>query len=404
MVSEARNLLGYSDCFDDQNSYGAVVSFEDIAKKYSLECYRFDYTLKEWLDQNTTEKDGERTKKGRHSTEFGVRHDNLQASRDARKIIRGILCAYFEVFNSKSYHGSLDDPDNYLISLEKNHDHLSFVPTKVHVRFRFKKLSKRVDSGNIKVEQNHDRHCIRDMIFGEILEANHGIYDQEWQQMHNSLDTFNLGWGRLANHVSLWHWKERFDFFFKLSTWANYGNKGQDPRFDRRTRASTLQDVLRGRLPQYKGWKKDILVDSPLHKFLVGPESSNYSDSVFDLLRFIRNAYQHITEKKKDHSGEYLYIKNHENWAEENVVEHEKTGTLGGCGLIVGQDLGFVANKKGFGGSDLDFFNHAIFMKPESPIFVESSASTGILKCQCAVRPPGKIEATNPDEAVASAI
>ncbi|KAG5542886.1 hypothetical protein RHGRI_015843 [Rhododendron griersonianum] len=194
---------------------------------------------------------------------------------------------------------------------------------KVHVRFRFKNLSKRVDSGNIMVEQNYDRHCIRNVIFGEILESDHSIYNQEWQDLHKSLTTLDRGWKYLANHVSLWHWKERFDFFIKLSTWGHYGKKKMGFVLDPRSRFLNMDILLRDRLPQYLNWNTTILpnfVGSPLLKFL-SASTSSYDSSVFDLIRFIRNVYQHITDKKKD--DKYLYIDRHVHWAKEEVTEHE---------------------------------------------------------------------------------
>ncbi|KAF7139958.1 hypothetical protein RHSIM_Rhsim06G0012500 [Rhododendron simsii] len=101
MVSEARNSPGYSDCFDDQNSCGAGVSFEDITEHYSLECCRFDYTLKQWLDLNTVEK--EKTKNGRHNIDFGVRIVTYSQTKKQGILSGGFYVSIFRVRNIRRF-------------------------------------------------------------------------------------------------------------------------------------------------------------------------------------------------------------------------------------------------------------------------------------------------------------
>lgn len=109
--------------------------------------------------------------------------------------------------------------------------------------------------------------------------------------------------------MCLWHWKERFDFFSKLSIWGHYGE--EDGTWHGNTRnAEDLRGFFGLHLPQYEGWDNRILGDfvgSPVHKFL-SESSESYDSFVFYLVRLIRNLYQHITERKKDFSRDYIYI------------------------------------------------------------------------------------------------
>lgn len=92
------------------------------------------------------------------------------------------------------------------------------------------------------------------IIFGSILPDEVSNYSLDIQRLHNALANGSLDKEVLANHPSVWGWRDRIFFFFKVMTWSKYG------------RGRSLAKELRFVKHDYCSWKDQLQSGTPFHK------------------------------------------------------------------------------------------------------------------------------------------
>ncbi|KAL0002802.1 hypothetical protein SO802_016583 [Lithocarpus litseifolius] len=242
----------------DSNSYAV--------RKSSLR-RRNESTLKSWLEENTD--NWSKTYKG-----WGAN----RPSHSACKLIKAIIMSVsdFHAYRRR-IHGSLKFKENYLLrkDLEGN-----FIVKLVH---------KAVDGDISTKTQKGDIEDMLSIIFDTILaDVPQRDYAHDLKCLRDLIgkcDGSVSDWLHIIKHPSLWNYKKRVDFIFRLHTLLENDPVGPYIRSELKKMDRILGD-----------WRKLLPSDGPLHNFLHTHDAGmypKYGKTASEHLRFFRNFLSH---------------------------------------------------------------------------------------------------------------
>lgn len=286
-------------------------------KKVSLGLQKYDTTLKDWIEQHTLE-NGVVDSLCENYTAWGIKRPNEQA----RQIIRGILISVCDLRQKNAFHGALENLENYMIKFVPNYQG-RMEQARADVTFRYKNMESVMRKTNIVEEgQQNDIVAVSKVIFGKILEGLYTEYPRDLQDLYEMLRDGNLSNENLiviANHSSLWHWRERTQYYDRLCKAKKQCVADIE---------DSIKDVFKyicSTNPRWD-WKLDVPSNTPLGKVL---NARCYYSVVEDLVQFVRDVYEHILDVDKANNAKFIYVAGFKlDWRSMHFIESEVTSAF----------------------------------------------------------------------------
>lgn len=114
--------------------------------------------------------------------------------------------------------GGLENAENYMIKFVTNYE-CRIEQARADVTFRYKNMKSVMPKPeNVEEGQQNDIWAVSTIVFGKILEGIYEEYPSDLQDLYKMLMDSNMSnvsknMTVIANHTSLWHWRERIQIF-----------------------------------------------------------------------------------------------------------------------------------------------------------------------------------------------
>ncbi|KAL0010664.1 hypothetical protein SO802_005772 [Lithocarpus litseifolius] len=195
----------------------------------------------------------------------------------ACELILGLLRAVYNYHVDGESHGSLWNPDNYLIQYENCGEKVKQVLL-VHDRLH--------DRGNEKATKENDIEDVSELIFKGILNVSQQNFPAELHHLYDLLKSAVDGspntWRPILKHPSLWNFSVRITFVDRVHMYM------------KNNQLFTLVDRSLNSCQDLHNWKSKVFTNTPMGTFL---SKNPYKSTPIEFFRFTRNFLNHYMDK-----------------------------------------------------------------------------------------------------------
>lgn len=177
---------------------------------------------------------------------------------------------------------------------------------------------------NVEEGQQNDIWAVSTIVFGKILEGIYEEYPSDLQDLYKMLMDSNMSnvsknMTVIANHTSLWHWRERIQYFDRLS------KAKKQCGIDIEEAIYNVFKVINSTNCNWD-WRLDVPPNTPLEKVF---NNNSYASTVEELVRFIRIVYEHVGDVDEADINKLKYIdKSSLDWLSLQRIESEITSAF----------------------------------------------------------------------------